>query len=224
MKIPQYIPLFFQFTKGDDAIQAAVRLLPFICIFIFFVMVSGVLLTFYGRYQVVYIPAGALLIVGGALMHTVTMSTSTSAIYGYEAIIAVGTGLSMQVAYSVAVSKVKEHEVASVIGFINVAQIGSVAITLSIAGSIYQNVGYSKLKSAMAAYDFSPAEIRNALGGASSNILQGGDKQVTLLALGAITSTVSKIYILIIAAGGLLFVSSLFMKREKPKLEAVAGG
>jgi hypothetical protein len=44
-----YTPLFFQFTRGDSALQAAIRLLPFICTFIFFVMLAGGSLPVVGR-------------------------------------------------------------------------------------------------------------------------------------------------------------------------------
>ncbi|KAI9734155.1 MAG: hypothetical protein M1818_006640 [Claussenomyces sp. TS43310] len=219
-----YIPIFFQFTKGDDAIQSAVRLLPFICIFIFFVMVSGALLPIFGRYQPFYILSGILLIVGGALMHTVTDTTKTSTIYGFEVVIAVGAGLTMQVGYSVAAAVVKPHEIASAIGFINVAQIGSVAIALSIADCIYQNIGFAKLSAALAGRGFSTAELRAALGGASSSILQGGQSEAKLLAVGAISDTISKLYIMVIAAGALSLVSGIFMRRERLRLDVVAGG
>lgn len=38
-----YIPIFFQFTKGDSAIKAAVRLLPFVATMVFATMFSGAL-------------------------------------------------------------------------------------------------------------------------------------------------------------------------------------
>jgi hypothetical protein len=38
-----YIPIFFQFTKGDSAIKAAVRLLPFVALNVFATMFSGAL-------------------------------------------------------------------------------------------------------------------------------------------------------------------------------------
>lgn len=55
-------------------------------------------------------------------MYTVKASTSTSAIYGYTVLIAIGAGLAAQTAYSVAPAKVQPHQVPGAIGFINVAQ------------------------------------------------------------------------------------------------------
>lgn len=218
-----YIPLFFQFTKGDSAIQAAVRLLPFITLNIFFTMFSGALLPVFGRYMPWYVPSGILMLIGGVLMFRITPTTSTSAIYGFEILIAVGGGLTQQIGYSIAAASVKPHEVPAAIGFINVAQIGSLAIALSIAGSIFQNVGFSDLKAVLAAYNFSDADIRNALAGAQSAILTQGDETVIGIAVTSIASTISKLFAMIIAAAALIIVSSVFMKREKLMLAPTAG-
>jgi hypothetical protein len=218
-----YIPLFFQFTKGDSAIQAAVRLLPFITLNIFFTMFSGALLPVFGRYMPWYVPSGILMLIGSALMFKVTVDTSTSAIYGYEILIAVGGGLTQQIGYSVAPALVQPCEVPAAIGFINVAQIGSLAIGLSIAGSIFQNVGFSDLKGALAGYDFSDVDIRNALAGAQSTILTQGDQTVIGIAVASIAGTISKLFAMVIAAGALVLVCSALMKREKLMLNPAAG-
>ena len=217
-----FLPLFFQFTRGDSAIEAAVRLLPFLCVFVFFVMLSGALLPVIGRYQPLYIISGAFLVVGSALMHTVNASTSTANIYGFEVLMAVGAGLTMQSGYSVAAAKVKEHQ--SAIGFINVAQIGTVAISLSIAGNIFQNVGFINVRNALVSYDISEAEIRAALGGAQSIILSAGDPTMRKLALDAIVKTMQSIWILSLTGGAVIVVCGVLMRPEKLNLSMTAGG
>ena len=45
--IPIYfIPLFFQFTRQDKALDAGVRLLPFLAMFVLFVILNGAIMTF----------------------------------------------------------------------------------------------------------------------------------------------------------------------------------
>jgi hypothetical protein len=217
-----YIPLFFQFTKGDSAIQAAVRLLPFIAVNIGFTMFSGALLPVFGRYKPWYIPGGIFMLVGGSLMYTITTSSTAATIYGFEILIAIGSGLIGQIGYSVAAAKVKPSEVPAAIGFMNVAQIGSVAISLTIAGAIFQNIGYIYLKDALLEYNFSEAELRAALAGAQSAILAHGDGSVVDLAIAAIVKTISRIFALVIAGGALALVSAGFMKMEKLELNPAA--
>jgi MFS family permease len=214
-----YIPLFFQFTRGDSAIKAAIRLLPFICIMIFFVMLAGGLLPVLGRYMPIYIIAGVFMTIGGVLMHTVDASTKTGAVYGYEVLVAIGAGLALQVAYSVAVIEVKPEEIFGATGVMNVSQIGSAAIALSLANIIFQNVGFIKLRDALAGRGFSAEELRGALAGAKSTILAGDNPNVQKLAIDAIVDTMGVIWILVIVAGAVSIVSGAFMKREKLALQ-----
>ena len=216
-----YIPLFFQFTRGDSAIKAAVRLLPFIVLFVFFVMFSGGLLPVFGRYAPWYFPAGALIIVGGALMYRVKSDTSTSAIYGFEILIAMGVGLIFQTGYVVAAVKVDPADVPGSIGFINVAQIGSIAIALSISGALFQNLGYRYLKDSLGSYGFPEGLLRSALAGIESAVLEQEGPVIRGLAIEAIVKAISKLYALTMSAGVVIFVCACFMSWEKLQLEKV---
>lgn len=62
-----YIPLFFQFTRGDDALRAAVRLLPLVFLYSFTVLSNGAFMSRFGLYQLWYVGGSALLLVGGVL-------------------------------------------------------------------------------------------------------------------------------------------------------------
>ncbi|KAL6904237.1 major facilitator superfamily domain-containing protein [Trichoderma evansii] len=218
-----YIPLFFQFTRGDTALEAAVRLLPLIIVFIFSIMVGGTLLPITGLYGIFYIIGGALVIAGGALMFTIDAETSAGKIYGFEVLLAVGTGLPFQTAYAVAANKVHVRDRANAIGYINVAQIGSIAISLAIAGSLFQNLGFDLLKAAFADYGFSDDYIRSALSGTVSPIFSSADPAVVELAVSSVAETIRRIFGSVIAAGALLFVGGVLLPWEKLDLEIVAG-
>ncbi|KAF8851688.1 MFS general substrate transporter [Acephala macrosclerotiorum] len=219
-----YVPIFFQFTRGDSAIKAAIRLLPFIVLNVFFVMFSGAVMPMVGRYAPFYLATGVFCLVGGALMHGIDVHTSVGKIYGYEILLAIGSGLTMQVAYSVAVAKVPKEDAQNAIGFINTAQIGTIAISLSIAASIFQNRGYINLRDALQGFGFTEDELRGALSGIQSAVLKGGNADVTAKAIDAIVKTIDDIWIMSIAAGAVAFVCGLAMRWEKVNMEMVAGG
>ncbi|KAI5459524.1 major facilitator superfamily domain-containing protein [Mariannaea sp. PMI_226] len=219
-----YTPLFFQFTRGDSPLQAAVRLLPFICTFIFFVMAAGGTLSIVGRYNFYYIIGGSFITIGGALLCTTNETTSTSKIYGYEALTAIGIGLLFQIGYAVAGSKVIPKDVPKAIGFINVGQIGTIAISLAIAGSLFQNVGFSELKRAFDGEQLSDDYIRSALAGTLSPVFSSDNKQLVHIAVVAVAATIRKVYSTVAAAGALIVVSSLLMRFEKLDLSIVTGG
>lgn len=62
-----YIPLYFQFTRGDAALKAAIRLLPLICMISSAILVNGALMSKFGYYQPWYVGGSILILVGGIL-------------------------------------------------------------------------------------------------------------------------------------------------------------
>jgi hypothetical protein len=219
-----YTPLFFQFTRGDSAMKAAVRLLPFICGFVFFVMAAGGSLPIVGRYNLYYFVGGSLMVIGASLLCTINERTSAGHIYGYEIIIAAGIGLVFQNAYAVAAAKVPPADQPKAIGFINTAQIGTIAIGLAIAGSLFQNLGFHELKSAFAGRGFPDDYVRSALAGSISPVFASADEEVVHVAVVAVAKTIRKVFSMLAAGSAMVVVSSLLMKFEKVDLEVVAGG
>jgi hypothetical protein len=85
-----YIYLFFEPIKGDDAIEVASRLLPFVFLLIFSAMFSGVLLPKLNLYAAWYVVSGSLTLVESVLMFSTSLATSVRNIYGFE--ISIGAG------------------------------------------------------------------------------------------------------------------------------------
>ena len=70
--VPIYmIPIFFQFTRSDSALESGVRLLPYIFLMIFAIISNGAILSAYGYYMPWYTIGGILVVIGGALMYTI---------------------------------------------------------------------------------------------------------------------------------------------------------
>lgn len=75
-----FVPLFFQFTRNDGALDAVVRLLPLIIVLVVAIFVNGLLMAKFGYYMPWYLVGSLITVVGGALMCTVDRSSSHSAI------------------------------------------------------------------------------------------------------------------------------------------------
>ncbi len=219
-----YIPLYFQFVQGDSGVEAAVRLLPFMCLNILFCMVNGIAMPRFGYYQPWFLASGVFLTAGGAVMYTINTGTSTSAIYGYSILVAIGSGLTQQAAYSVAPAKVAPDRMADAVSFINTSQIGSIVIALTVSGSIFQNVAYANLQGSLAGLGFEPGEIRAALAGVRSAVFETVPADVRQQAVEGIVTAISDTYALVIASGALMLVASAFLRREKLFMEIAAGG
>lgn len=63
-----YIPVYFQFTRGDSAIEAAVRLLPFVFILSALCLANGYFMAKWGYYTPWYISGSIIALVGNVLM------------------------------------------------------------------------------------------------------------------------------------------------------------
>lgn len=73
-----YTPLIFQFTKGDNALEGGVRILPLVCMIVFGCLLNGVLMPKFGYYMPWYVVGNALLVVGAALMSKSRLKTPWS--------------------------------------------------------------------------------------------------------------------------------------------------
>jgi len=219
--IPIYmIPIYFQFTRDDSALEAGVRLLPFIMLMIFCVISNGAILSAYGYYMPWYTLGGVFVLIGGALMYTVDINTSTSKIYGFSIFIGMGTGFFAQASFSVAQAIVDPALIPSAVGFITCAQVSGVTIALAIANSVFLNGSQNRIATILPGTPI--AEIQGAISGAGSTFVKSLSPAIQRKVLEAIVEAMSKTYILVITAGSLVIVLSTIMKREK--LFMAAGG
>lgn len=212
--VPLYmIPLFFQFTRGDGALDAGVRLLPYICLMVFFCIVNGAALSLYGFYMPWYLFGGVLLTVGGALMYTINVNSSTSMVYGYSTLVGIGVGVCVQAGFSVAQGLVPQAEAPEAVGFITCGQITGITISIAVANSVFLN----KAESGIAAIlpQAPPEDIQAAIAGVGSQFFSKLSDATKADVLSAIVDAMSKAYIGVIAAGALATLLSLFLKRQR---------
>ncbi|KAB8240180.1 hypothetical protein BDV35DRAFT_386055 [Aspergillus flavus] len=203
-----YTPLFFAFGRGHSALQQTLRLLPFVILFIAVVLLVGALLPLFGRYNLIYIIAGLATVAGaGTMAATLSPDVPESQVMGLEALIGVGLGCSYQhgVGISNVINKDPRDKVDSVVMF-NLAQMGGITVILSIAGSIFQNVGFHLLKEVIGGNGYSEDDLRQALAGVSSTVWGSDDPDVLARGVQAVSEALAREYYLIVAGGALCFV------------------
>ncbi|KAG2417611.1 hypothetical protein HFD88_008830 [Aspergillus terreus] len=220
-----YIPIYFQFVNSDGALMAAVRLLPFVVIGVTVNLVSNTFLHFIKVYKVLYIIAGVFLVAGGgSLMVYLDPTTSTGTIYGLTIIVAVGTGLSMVMGYTVATLTLKPEDTGAGLKMQNVSQIGGQVIALAVAGQIYQSEVIQKLSAALAGQGFSQEAIQGATAGAQSSLFETLNGELRGEAIQAVTEAMQMTFVLVPVAGGVMLLAALGMKWEELFGKAVAVG
>jgi hypothetical protein len=107
---------------------------------------------------------------------------------------------------------------------LNVGQIGTMAIALAIAGSLFQNLGFRDLKSTFEGYGFPDDYVRPALAGSISPVFSNVDEKVVHIAVVTVARTIQRVFGTVIAAGAVVLISDLLMRFEKISLDVVAGG
>ena len=208
-----FIPLFFQFAKNDSAVEAGVRLLPLVCLLVFAIILNGALMSKYGYYMPWYFVGSCLSLIGSALLYTVNLGTSASNVYGYTALLGLGSGMYAQASFAIAQVKVHPYEIPSAIGFIALAQTGGATIALAIANSVFLNQATNGI---LAIVPQEPRSVvQGAISGAGSSFFQTLDPGVKTAVLEAVTHAISQTYILCITGAALSVILACFMSREK---------
>ncbi|KAJ5664907.1 uncharacterized protein N7477_007355 [Penicillium maclennaniae] len=215
-----YIPLYFQFVRGDSALTAAVRLLPFICLMVVSGFANGGFMSKFGYYMPWYLAGGVLTTIGGALMSTIDENCSNSRVYGYSVLIGIGAGMFIQASFSVAQAKVTPSREPDASSFIALAQNLGIVLALAISGAVFQNKAIDELQKIL---PHLPRDVlRGAISGSNSAVLKQIPADTKVKILHAVVDAMSRTYYLVVGAGALTIIGSLFMKRERIFMQAAA--
>ena len=90
-----YIPLYFQFVRGESTVRSAVDLLPFLFTSVSAMLISGRLITSFGCYKLWFIVGSSLAFVMSVYLYTAAIDATHGQIYGYLVLGGIGTGLCM---------------------------------------------------------------------------------------------------------------------------------
>lgn len=208
-----YIPVYFQFTRGDTALDAAVRLLPLIILLSATIIVNGYLMSKLGYYQPWYLIGGALALAGNAALSRIEPNTSTAKIYGYEVLIAIGSGAFIQAGYATIQTVVQAADTAYAIAFMMLAQFIGIVFGLSIGGAIFINQALKALRVILPTAPES--DLRRVISGTSSGILDQYSPELRARALTAIVHSLRQLFIPAYTAAAVALVVSIFIKRNK---------
>jgi hypothetical protein len=109
-----YIPIYFQFSRGDSAIYTSVRLLPFISLLIVTIPLSGALMSRWGLYKPWYVGGSAICLITTTIMaHYINLDTNPGVFYATELFLGAGVGVYTQASFAVIQSVLPAKESAN---------------------------------------------------------------------------------------------------------------
>jgi hypothetical protein len=91
-------------------------------------------------------------------------------------------------------------------------------LALAIAGTVFQNVGFDTLQTALGGRGYAAGEIREALGGGYSAILNDRTPEVRAIASEAIGTTIANVFGISIGGSAAVIGAGLLMRWERVKL------
>lgn len=181
---------------------------------IFGSILNGAMLSKYGHFKPWAFSGGLLVVIGAALMYgLVGVDTSAAPIYGFTVILAFGAGLFTQGPISVVQGMVPPDRIADATAFVGFGQIGGSAIMLSIAYSVFINTATNDISALLPTAPIS--EVQAAIAGVGSQFFDSLDPTTRNEVLEIIVNSINDSYILVMVAGALTVVTSVFMERKK---------
>ncbi|KAF2138174.1 uncharacterized protein K452DRAFT_277993 [Aplosporella prunicola CBS 121167] len=216
-----YIPIYFQFSRGDGALDSAVRLLPLIFLLCFSILTNGYLMSRLGYYVPWYILGAILALIANVFLSLIDLDTSQSYIYGFEAMLGLGGGAFVQAGYAVIQTAVPPQDLGYAVSFMMIAQIGGIAIGLACGSAVFINGATDGLKALLPSLPVD--QLQAAISGASSQVLQSLDEETRREALHVIVDNMAKTFIFAYVGAAVALVASFGLSRKRVFLPTAAG-
>lgn len=204
-----FIPLYLQFIRSDSALMAGTHLLPFIVVLIFFMLLNGRFMGRTGRYIPWYLIGSALVVIGSGLMQTINVSTSTSMLYGFSAIMGAGAGAFIQASFIVVQTKVSASDIPIAVALVGAGQVVGAVLGSAVAYSVFLNTATSSIAPILP--QTSTSSIQAAIAGHGAEAFDSLDLAAKNQVLEAVAGSLKNIWIQLSASGGFCFVLSLVM-------------
>lgn len=116
----------------------------------------------------------------------------------------------IQAGFSVAQAKVSTSRASDAASFIALAQNLGIVLALAISGAVFQNKALDELQKLLP--HMTRSQLRGAISGTNSSLFRQIPADIRENVLHAVVDAMSRTYYLVVAAGALTIVGSLFMK------------
>ncbi|KAI1950798.1 hypothetical protein LOZ12_001654 [Ophidiomyces ophidiicola] len=214
-----YLPIYFQSIQNVSAAQSGVRNLPFILTVSLFSVISGALITAFGYFSYLLIGGSALATIGSGLIYTFDIGTETGKWIGYQLILGTGAGLAIQVPVIINQAFSQPSDLASISAITMFLQTMGGAIWVSAAQAGWVNRLLQRLP--QVAPNVRPDLVVATGASELSRIFEGEDFNGVLIAY---MDGLRVTFLICVAASGVSFMASLFVKPHSIRGKVVASG
>ncbi|PFH60975.1 hypothetical protein XA68_18448 [Ophiocordyceps unilateralis] len=134
-----YLSLYFQAIQGVSAVQAGIKILPLLLATVFVSILTGVIVSAVGYYNVVIIPCMLLFTVGSGMLTTLDIDTPFGKWFGYQVLTGLGIGAGFQTGVVVIQTVLPQDMVPVGVACVQFFQALGGAIFFAVAQTLFQN-------------------------------------------------------------------------------------
>ena len=208
-----YIPLYFQFVRGESTIQSAVDLLPFLFTSVSAMLVSGRLITSFGNYKLWFIAGSSLALIMSVCLYTAEIDTSHGQIYGYLILGGVGTGLYAMNAGPVMSAIVAREHVADASTIFGCVDALCGAFSVGITNSIFVNRASDSIQKLLPSTP--RATVQEAIAGVGASLTDKLSPSLRTAVLQAAFDAIKDAWVQMIATAAVSLVLSFLLRNRK---------
>ncbi|KAK0662960.1 putative MFS toxin efflux pump [Cercophora samala] len=134
-----YLSLYFQAVQGNNAVEAGIKLLAFLIAMVVSSVLSGVIITKIGSYNIVMFVETVFLTTGAALIATFWTDTPFAKWFGYQIIMGFGTGVCFQAPIVVVQNCLPQELIAQATACVQFFQAFGGAVFIAVSQTVFQN-------------------------------------------------------------------------------------
>ncbi|KAL9023888.1 MAG: hypothetical protein Q9196_006899 [Gyalolechia fulgens] len=208
-----YVPLYFQFVRGESVIRSAVDLLPFLFTSVFAMLASGRLITGFSWYKLWFVSGSSLALVMSVCLYTTELDTSHGKIYVYLVLGGIGIGMyAMNSApvMSAIVATANSADASTIFGCVDTI---SGAIAVAIANCVFVNQATDGIQRILP--DTPRAIVQERITGVGASLTDPLPPSVRTAVLQATLDAIKDAWIQMIATAALSLALSLFMRNQR---------
>lgn len=209
------IPLFYAFSRGEEARQIVIHLLPALACFAIASMLTKSTLRIVRRPAILYICGGICVSAGSGAMMWVTAHTSSSITIGLSCLLGSSLGLMSTLSMPILETNLPPHLRNGVSVCLVTVPHTFTTLPLALAGCIYLNRGYHNLREAAGDIQVPVAEVYQALAGLKSPSFSNGLPEIPTSVLEASSASIMDVFAIGIAAG-VTMIAAAFIDGFRP--------
>ena len=208
-----YIPLYFQFVRGESAIRSGVHLLPYLFTTVVAMLISGRLIMSYGHYKLWFVAGSSLTLIMSACLYTIEVDTPHGRIYAYLIIGGIGCGLYSMNAGPVMAARVAKEYVSDASAIFACVDTLCGTLAVGVTNSIFINQATSNIQKVLPGTP--RATVQDAIAGVGASLTDQLSPQLKFEGLQAVLNAIKDAWVQMIATAALSLVLSLFLRKGR---------